>query len=127
MSNVTGARHVRWEDVPLEDLGGGTARRFIHGDKLMMAQIEMPAGVVVPKHHHEHEQLTNLVSGKVEFRFGEDLADVRVVSAGEAVVIPSNLPHQVTGLEDARIIELFAPPREDWIDGTDAYLRGGNG
>jgi len=124
MSSQQGARHVRWDDIPLEDLGGGTVRRFIHGDKLMMAQIDMPAGVVVPKHSHAHEQLTNLVSGKVEFRFGDDLADVRVVSAGEAVVIPSHVPHQVTGLEDARIIELFAPPREDWIAGTDRYLRG---
>lgn len=119
------ADYVRWDEVEMEDLGGGVMRRFVYGNNMLMAQVKMPAGVVVPKHHHVHEQITNVITGTVEFRFGDDLDQVQVVTGGELVIIPPNLPHQVTGMADAVIIELFSPPREDWIDGSDAYLRAG--
>ena len=119
------ADYIRWDDVAMEDLGGGVMRRFVFGRNMLMAQVKMPAGVVVPKHHHMHEQITNVITGTVEFRFGDDLDQVQVVTGGELVVIPANLPHQVTGMADAVIIELFSPPRQDWIEGTDSYLRAG--
>ena len=124
MASQTDAKTIVWDELPLQDMGGGTSRRFAHGDKLMMARIYMPAGVEVPIHSHQHEQMTNIVAGEVEFRFGEDGADVRLLKAGDAVMIPGNLPHGSLCRKDAEVIELFAPPREDWIDGSDGYLRG---
>jgi quercetin dioxygenase-like cupin family protein len=81
------------------------------------------AGSLKKKHQHHNEQITNVLEGRLEFRFGADGADVRIVATGESVVIPANLPHEVEVLEDTKVIELFSPPRQDWIEGTDAYLR----
>jgi quercetin dioxygenase-like cupin family protein len=121
----TGTKLLRWNDLPKEQLGEGMARRFIWGERLMMSQIESKAGNMVPKHHHDNEQLSNVISGRMEFRLGDDGADVRIVGPGEALIIPANVPHQVITLEDTVLIELFSPPRQDWIDGTDDYLRPG--
>jgi quercetin dioxygenase-like cupin family protein len=121
----TAAVSMAWGDQPVQDMGGGVSRRFAFGEKLMMARIVMPAGVEVPLHAHSHEQMTNVLSGVVEFRFGSDGADLRLLKAGDAVIIPGGLEHGSSCLEDAEVIELFAPPREDWIEGSDSYLRGG--
>ena len=124
MANKTDAKTVVWDEQPLQDMGGGITRRFAYGEKLMMARINMPAGVEVPIHSHRHEQMTNIIAGEVEFRFGADGTDVRLLKAGDAVMIPGGLPHGSLCHQDAEVIELFAPPREDWIDGTDGYLSG---
>ncbi|HJP21145.1 MAG TPA: cupin domain-containing protein [Alphaproteobacteria bacterium] len=123
MANETDAQHVHWEDREWEQMGPIMKRRFAWGERLMVAQIEMFAGGHVPQHRHDNEQITNVLEGRLEFRFGEDGSDVRIVGTGDSVVIPSNLPHEVTVLEDTKVIELFSPPRQDWIDSTDAYLR----
>ena len=123
MANETDAQHVHWEDREWEQMGPIMKRRFAWGERLMVVQIEMFAGGHVPQHRHDNEQITNVLEGRLEFRFGEDGSDVRIVGTGDSVVIPSNLPHEVTVLEDTKVIELFSPPRQDWIDSTDAYLR----
>ncbi|MAG95969.1 MAG: cupin domain-containing protein [Alphaproteobacteria bacterium] len=123
MANETDAQHVHWEDREWEQMGPIMKRRFAWGERLMVAQIEMFAGGHVPQHQHDNEQITNVLEGRLEFRFGEDGSDVRIVGSGDSLVIPSNLPHEVTVLEDTKVIELFSPPRQDWIDSTDAYLR----
>jgi quercetin dioxygenase-like cupin family protein len=118
------AQSFSWDDRPVQDMGGGVVRCFAFGEDLMMARIRMPAGVEVPLHAHSHEQMTNVMSGEVEFRLGEGGTDVRLLTAGDAVIIPGNLPHGSLCLKDAEVIELFSPPREDWIAGTDGYLKG---
>ncbi len=123
MANETAAQHVHWDDKEWEQLGPIMKRRFVWGESLMVAQIEMFAGGHVPKHQHHNEQITNVLEGRLEFRFGEDGGDLRIVATGDSVVIPANLPHEVKVLEDTKVIELFSPPRQDWIDGTDVYLR----
>ena len=47
-----------------------------------------------------------------------------IVRAGEVIVIPSHLPHRALALEDTLDVDVFCPPRQDWLAGTDAYLRG---
>ena len=46
-----------------------------------------------------------------------------ILSAGETLQIPPNVPHSAEALEDAVAVDVFSPPREDWIRGDDAYLR----
>jgi quercetin dioxygenase-like cupin family protein len=46
-----------------------------------------------------------------------------IVRAGEVLVIPSNLPHSALALEDTLDVDVFNPPRQDWLAGTDDYLR----
>jgi hypothetical protein len=35
----------------------------------------------------------------------------------------SYLPHSAVALEDTLDVDVFNPPRQDWLAGTDAYLR----
>jgi quercetin dioxygenase-like cupin family protein len=79
-------------------------------------------GAHVPTHQHMHEQISHVVGGALEFRVDGKAIAVR---AGEILCIPPHLPHEVVALEDSVALDIFNPPRQDWIDGDDAYLRGG--
>jgi len=124
VARTTSGRRVRWDDSQREQLMTGVQRRFLYGDKAMLAQIWIAKGTTVPKHVHPAEQLSYIVEGALRLRLGEDLSEVHDVRAGEVLVIPSNVPHEATALEDTYDLDVFSPPREDWIKGQDAYLRG---
>jgi quercetin dioxygenase-like cupin family protein len=114
-----------WKDVKLEQLTSGIARRFIYGEQAMVAQFELKSGAVVPWHQHPNEQISLVLEGRIRFEFGsEDAKEIVEAVAGDTVVIPSNLPHKAVVLEDTRAFDVFVPPRQDWITGDDAYLRG---
>ncbi len=112
------------DQVALEQVGAGMQRRLVYGEQMMMARISLAKGTSVPQHRHDNEQITYLLAGEMAFRFGEDEGDHRTIGAGEILVIPGAMPHAAEVTADAEVIELFAPPRQDWIDGTDSYLRG---
>ena len=90
----------------------------------MLAHVYLAKGAIVPLHVHENEQLTYILEGTLRFWLGEDGSEVVDVSAGEVLHIPSNVPHRAEALDDVLDVDMFAPPRQDWLDGTDAYLRG---
>jgi quercetin dioxygenase-like cupin family protein len=113
----------RWEDVPTEPVSELLSRMLITGDRMMLAQVFLKKGCIVPRHHHENEQLTYIVSGALRFWIGEDESEVVMVRAGEVLHIPSNVPHKAEAVEDTLDVDIFSPPRQDWIDKTDAYLR----
>lgn len=115
--------HYRWEDLPKEQLSDSLARRFITGDKLMLAHVYLKKGCVVPRHHHENEQITYILEGALRFLIGDDQAEEVIVRQGEVLHIPANVPHAAEALEDTLDVDVFSPPRQDWIDKTDAYLR----
>ena len=120
---MLGATHYRWEDVPKEDVSQGFARRLISGERLMLTHVYLDKGFVVPRHSHENEQLTWILEGVLRFWLGEDESEVVDVAAGEVLHLPSNLPHKAEALEDTLDVDIFSPPRQDWLDGSDAYLR----
>ena len=91
----------------------------------MLAHVYLEKGFVVPRHMHENEQITYVLEGALKFWIGEDEGHEVVVSAGEVLHIPSNVCHKAEALEDTLDVDVFSPPREDWLAGTDAYLRGG--
>lgn len=100
-------------------------RAFLTGTQAMIARIELKKGCVVPRHSHPNEQIAWIHSGALVFVLGEPGAEQRVtVRAGEVLVIPGNVPHGAEALEDTVDYDIFAPPRQDWIDKDDAYLRG---
>ena len=113
----------RWEDLPREEVNDRLSRRLITGDRIMLAHVYLRKGCVVPKHSHENEQLTYILEGALRFRVGEDGAEEIVVRAGEVLHLPSNLPHEAHALEDTLDVDVFSPPREDWLNKTDSYLR----
>jgi quercetin dioxygenase-like cupin family protein len=117
------AKHYRWDDLPREKLSDFLDRRIITGDRAMLTHVYMKKGCVVPLHHHENEQLTYILEGALKFWIGSEDAEPIVVHAGEVLVLPSNVPHKAEALEDTLDVDFFTPPRQDWLDGTDDYLR----
>jgi quercetin dioxygenase-like cupin family protein len=124
MSTEAAVRLIRWDAVPKERLNPLLDRRLISGKRAMLAQVFLQRGCVVPRHAHENEQFTYILSGALKFWIGEDESDMRIVRAGEVLHIPSNVPHKAEALEDTLDLDVFSPPREDWLSGSDDYLRG---
>jgi quercetin dioxygenase-like cupin family protein len=117
---VQEARHVRLRDVPVEHLNPLIERQFVNGEKSMVARLLLRKGCIVPMHQHSNEQITYILEGALKFvTQGKEM----IVRGGEMLVIPSNVPHSAEALEDTIDLDIFCPPRQDWLDGTDSYLR----
>ena len=113
-------RHIRLQDMPVEHLNPLIDRQFVAGERSMLARIILRKGSIVPQHSHDNEQITYVLEGALKFVIeGKE----RIVRGGEILVIPSNVPHSAEALEDTLDLDIFCPPRADWINGTDAYLR----
>lgn len=120
--NPPDATFYRWDDLPRERLSDLLERQLVTGDRLMLAHVYLKKGCVVPWHQHDNEQVTYILEGALRFLVGSEQREV-VVRAGEVLHIPSNVPHQAEALEDTLDLDVFSPPRQDWLQGTDAYLR----
>ena len=118
--NVT---FYRWEDIPKEKLSDVIERRLITGDRMMLSHVYIKQGGIVPRHQHENEQFTYIISGGLRFWIGEDESQVQDVMAGEVLHIPSMVWHKAEALEDTLDVDIFDPPRADWLAKTDSYLR----
>ena len=121
-----GIRLEKWDDIPRETVTEDIGRQLFTGERMMLAQVFLDAGAIVPWHSHENEQLTWILSGALRFHIGnegtDDVEEV-VVSAGEVLFIPSNVPHRAEALEDTLDVDIFSPPRQDWLQGTDTYFQ----
>jgi len=113
----------RWDSMKKERVSDMRARRLITGDRMMLAHVYLKKGCIVPKHSHENEQLTYILEGALKFKIGDDGAEEIVVSAGEVLLIPSNVPHMAEALEETLDVDVFSPPRQDWLDKKDDYRR----
>lgn len=125
MTDRSQVRQFRWEDMPREGVTDDISRRLVTGERMMLAHVYLDRGSVVPRHAHENEQLTYILEGALKFWIGEEGAEdeeVLVVRAGEVLHIPSRVPHRAEALEDTLDVDVFSPPRQDWLDGTDAYF-----
>lgn len=86
----------------------------------MLARFDFKKGAIVPKHEHPNEQITYILKGSVQVKTqGKEY----IVKAGQILIIPPNTPHEFEALEDTIDIDVFSPPRKDWIEGTDTYLK----
>lgn len=106
---------------PGEQMSELVYRQVVHSGQMTVSKLALKPGAVVPLHHHENEQLSIVLRGRLRFLFPEAAIEV---GAGQIMEIPPNLPHRVEVLEECDVIDMFAPPREDWKRGDDAYLRG---
>lgn len=104
----------KWADLPQTELAPKIRRRIISGKKIMSVEFALDKGAVIAEHAHPHEQISHVISGALEFNMG---GAKQVVSSGGVVVIPSNVPHSVVAMEDTINIEIFSPPREDFLTG----------
>lgn len=114
---------INWDEVQTEEVNASMWRKIIYGEKLMIAKMKFKDGFVVPLHSHHHEQVTQVISGQMRFWFGENKEQVMDLFPGDVVVIPSNLPHEALMIGDVEETDTWSPPRQDWLDKTDDYLR----
>ena len=113
----------RWNEMPKEKVSDMLDRRLVTGDRIMLAHVYLKKGCVVPQHSHENEQFTYILEGALRFLIGDDGKEEVVVRAGEVLHLPGHVPHEAHALEDTLDVDVFYPPREDWLNKTDAYLR----
>jgi quercetin dioxygenase-like cupin family protein len=118
--NVT---FYRWAEMPKEKVSETLDRRLITGERIMLSHVYLKKGSIVPRHSHENEQITYILEGGLRFWIGEDESQVIDVMAGEVLHIPSLVQHKAEALEDTLDVDVFSPPREDWLNKTDDYLR----
>lgn len=109
--------------MPKERVSDMLERRLITGERMMLTHVYLKKGCIVPRHSHHNEQLTYILEGALRFWIGEDEGETLVVRAGEVLHIPGNLPHKAEALEDTLDVDVFSPPRQDWLDKSDDYLR----
>jgi quercetin dioxygenase-like cupin family protein len=122
MSEKTECKYIPWKNVEHEKLNDLIDREMVVGNKLMLARVFLKKGAHVPEHHHHNEQVTYILEGALKFAIdGKEI----VVRAGEVLCIPSDMPHEAWALEDTLDLDVFDPPREDWLNKTDGYLRHG--
>jgi quercetin dioxygenase-like cupin family protein len=121
LSRQNDLQYTSFEKIPLEHLNPLIDRQFVYGERAMLARVLLRKGAVVPEHSHENEQITYILEGALRFTMGN--GQIITVGAGEVLVIPSHMPHKAEALEDTVDLDIFTPPRADWIAGTDAYLR----
>ncbi len=114
-------QYIPWNTIALEDLNPLLQRQFVVGQEIMLARVLLKKGCIVPEHSHHNEQLTYILEGALKFWIdGREI----VVNAGEVLCIPAHMPHKAEALEDTVDLDVFNPPRADWINKTDQYLRG---
>src|SRR5204862_6658908 len=115
-------KYIPWSTVELEDLNPLLKRQLVVGQNVMLARVLLKKGCIVPLHSHHNEQITYILEGALKFWIdGKEI----VVNAGEVLTIPPHMPHKAEALVDTVDLDVFNPPREDWISKTDKYLRGG--
>jgi quercetin dioxygenase-like cupin family protein len=116
----SGVRHIPWNSIELDHLNPLIDRQFVVGQEIMVARVLIKKGGIVPLHSHHNEQVTYILEGALKFWID---GKVIVVRAGEVLTIPPHMPHKAEAVEDTIDLDVFNPPRADWIAGTDKYLR----
>ena len=120
MTAKTEPKYIPWNQVEREKLNDTIDRQMVVGEQIMLARVFLKKGAHVPEHHHHNEQVTYILEGALKFAIdGKEI----VVRSGEVLCIPSNMPHEAWALEDTLDLDVFTPPREDWLNKADDYLR----
>lgn len=114
------AKLVQFEKMPAEELSDKVSRQYVYGKEAMLARFVFKKGAIIPEHSHPSEQITYILKGAVKVNIqGKEI----IVRSGEVLIIPPNVPHRFEALEDTIDLDVFSPPRQDWIQGTDTYLK----
>lgn len=91
---------------------GVTRKVLAYSEAMMVCEIRLEKGALLPMHSHVHEQSTNIITGKLSYTVG---AETKTVGAGDSVMIGADVPHEITALEDTFVIDVFTPMRADFL------------
>ena len=103
----------RLEDLPLIPLLGETKARMVAGKHMLVSFLEHPPGFVYPLHSHPAEQIQILLEGEEEHICGDEKF---LMKAGDICVHPPNVEHGATTKTAVKGIDIFSPPREDYLE-----------
>jgi quercetin dioxygenase-like cupin family protein len=95
--------------TPLE---GVRFKTLAFGEKTHLTEFRLEKGHTVPMHKHPHEQTGYLVSGRMRFLIAGESFDAQ---SGDGWNIAGGVEHSAEVLEDAVVIEVFSPVREDYL------------
>jgi quercetin dioxygenase-like cupin family protein len=123
MPTATTKGYVQLDRVPAEPIAPLISRRIVAGEKGMLVFWSMKAGAHAAAHRHPHEQIFWVLEGRMDFRLGDEK---RTCRAGDMAVIPGGVEHEAWFPEDTEVLDVFSPPREDFLaGGPPAYMRQG--
>jgi quercetin dioxygenase-like cupin family protein len=104
---------AREDAITVQMFPGVHRRTLTSGERTTLVEVSLAAGSVVPSHTHSHEQIGYVARGRVRFEID---GEVRELAGGDSYLIPGNAPHEVTALEDSVCIDIFSPPRTEYLD-----------
>ncbi|MHC4427709.1 MAG: cupin domain-containing protein [Planctomycetota bacterium] len=113
-SSETAARY-RWADLTPDHPMDLLQRRRVIGRLVMLSEVRLQKGCVVPIHAHENEQICCVLSGRLRFGLGDEGSPQRQeieVEGGEVLHLPSGVPHSAEALEQSLVIDVFSPVSE---------------
>jgi len=102
---------LKFSALPARPLFPGATGRYAHTEKMTLGEVDLAASAVVPPHSHPHDQFSYVLAGHVEFTVG---SETRVLGPGECAVVPGGTSHGARALTACRILDAFAPVREDF-------------
>jgi quercetin dioxygenase-like cupin family protein len=116
------AKKYRWYEMPAEQVTDTFSRKVIVGMNEMFCWLELKQGCIVPEHAHENEQISHVLKGRLLFVVDGETIEI---GPGESLLIHPNAPHSAEVLSDETVhdYDTFSPPRADWVDGSDDYLK----
>jgi quercetin dioxygenase-like cupin family protein len=101
------------KEVPWQEMGNGIKRKIMaYDDKVMLVKVAFQKGGVGALHQHHHTQITHVESGVFEVEIG---GQKKILTAGDAFIVPSNAVHGAVCLVEGVLIDVFSPMREDFI------------
>lgn len=102
---------INVSDIKPKEIVPGFHGRFIHSANMTVAYWDIKKGSAIPPHQHVHEMMVNVIEGQLELTIDKE---TKVLYAGMAAVIPSNVPHLAKALTDCKVIDMFYPVRPEY-------------
>ena len=101
------------KDIEQRELIPGYKVRFIHSKNMTFAYWDIEEGAPLPEHSHPHEQVATMIEGEFELTVE---SETKRVQKGDVAVIPPNAKHSGKAITDCKILDVFYPIREDYLE-----------
>jgi quercetin dioxygenase-like cupin family protein len=119
MNTITGFSSL--DDIPLEHVAANLNRKMMSGKQGMVVWWDAKAGAHAGSHSHPNEQLVWVIKGQIDLRIGEEK---RTMKSGDIAVILGGVNHEAWFTHDSEVMDIFCPPREDFLKGgKPAYMK----
>lgn len=102
---------IQISELPKKEVFKGFLAQMIHTENATLSFWEIKEGAVLPMHSHFHEQITQVLEGKLELTIA---GETHIYESGTLAVIPSNAVHGGTAFTDCKVFDIFCPVREDY-------------